>query len=167
MISTQNTETDILHAARKIFHQAGFDGARMQEIANEAGINKALLHYYFRSKDKLFEAVFQDTLKTHLVPVVQVLISDQTLEEKIPIFVSRYIDQLLEYPYVPAFILHELNRNPNRLIQFVASQDVIHMQILHNQITDGINQGRYHKVNPMQLIAHLISMLVFPFVART
>ena len=81
-----NTEQIILKAARKVFTHKGFDGARMQEIADEAGINKALLHYYFRSKDKLFEAIFKEVITTFFPRIISVLTSDLSLFEKITLF---------------------------------------------------------------------------------
>lgn len=160
------TETQILDAAKVVFHRAGFTGARMQEIADEAGINKALLHYYYRSKSKLFEAVFQEAMKKNFLPVVHVLSTDRPLEEKIPLFVEGYIDQLIRHPYVPAFVLHELNRNPAYLVDFFRSMKVSFSPVLAEQIQKGIDEGRYREVDPKQMIASLVGMVIFPFIAR-
>ena len=78
-----STEKTILEAAKKVFLDKGFDGARMQEIADEAGINKALLHYYFRSKDKLFDAIFEEAFKQFLPNISDIMVSDISIEEKV------------------------------------------------------------------------------------
>ena len=93
MVNLQaNTEQKILEAAKRIFHQKGFEGARMQEIANEAGINKALLHYYFRSKEKLFEAVFQDAFSQLMGQAREIFFSEKPLKEKITAFLGNYLN---------------------------------------------------------------------------
>ena len=76
IIQEADTEQLILEAAKKVFFNKGFDGARMQEIADVAGINKALLHYYFRSKDKLFEAIFFDAFQQFIPRVVENMNAD-------------------------------------------------------------------------------------------
>ena len=109
------TEKKILDAARSVFIKKGMYGARMQEIADEAGINKALLHYYFRNKNKLFDAVFIDTASQFIPNLVELLDSESSLEEKIQGFVSYYIDMLWQNPYLPVFIINEIHQDPERL----------------------------------------------------
>src|SRR6478672_7495746 len=121
MVNTrdQSTEEKILSAARKVFLNKGMDGARMQDIADEAGINKALLHYYFRSKDKLFEQIFMEVASAFLPKIFSILESEQTLFEKIELFCSEYISQEIKTPYVPIFILNEINRQPKAFLKKV------------------------------------------------
>src|SRR5436309_11093265 len=97
----QSAEEKIIAAARKVFLSKGMDGARMQDIADEAGINKALLHYYFRSKDKLFEHIFMEVVAAFLPRIFAILESEATLFEKIEQFCSEYIGQEIKTPYVP------------------------------------------------------------------
>lgn len=125
----QGTETRILEAAKKVFIRKGLDGSRMQEIANEAGINKALLHYYFRSKQKLFEAVFSYAFIKFLPKVTEVLNADMPFLKKIEIFIDNYIDLLIENPFLPIFILNELYRQPEKLIYLIRSSG-IHPEVL-------------------------------------
>ena len=92
-------------------------GARMQDIADEAGINKAMLHYYFRSKEKLFEKIFTE-LSQHFFPrLVKIFESDESLFRKIELFVAEYIDQMRRTPYLPIFVLNEVNRQPETFIK--------------------------------------------------
>src|SRR6476469_2105507 len=105
-------EQRILAAAKKIFLSKGLDGARMQDIADEAGINKALLHYYFRSKDKLFEQIFMEVASAFLPRIFAILESEATLFDKIEKFCSEYISQEIKTPYVPILLLHDNKRQP-------------------------------------------------------
>lgn len=155
----------ILSAAREVFHRAGFDGARTKDIADAAGINKALLHYYFRSKDDLFEAVFQDAFRTHFQPIIQVMGTDLPLEEKVTTFVAAYIDTILQHPYIPGFVIHELNRNPQRMANLAVTMNRGAITTFLDQIRQGITSGRYRQMDPRQALASLMSLTLFPFIA--
>jgi len=91
-----STEGTILEAAKKVFISHGFDGTSMQQIANEAGINKSLLHYYFRNKEKLFAAVFSYAFQNFIPQVQGILNSDISVFIKIERIVSEYMDMLLK-----------------------------------------------------------------------
>lgn len=160
----KNTERIILEAAKKVFLQKGHSGARMQEIADEAGINKALLHYYFRSKDKLFEAIFQDAFQNFIPQISGLINSELPVIEKIWAFVDSYIDLLLKNPHVPIFILSELHHNPDRLTQMFMNYGIQPSPFL-SQLDAEINAGRIRPVNPRHLIVNMISMCVMPFAA--
>ncbi len=165
MEEERNTEQLILNAAKKVFLRKGFDGARMQEIADEAGINKALVHYYYRSKDKLFNAIFTEAFST-LIPTIEELIEkEQGLFEKIWGVIDHYIDMLSNNPHLPMFIFHEISRNPERLLQF-ASNIGIKPQKLISAIQREIDQGNIRPVKPEHLIVNIIAMCIFPFVGR-
>ena len=118
-MTKEDLQTDqiILDAARRVFQRSGLGGARMQEIANEAEISKASLHYYYRSKDKLFQNVFQQDFQKFMIPLVGILRDPAlTLEQRIRTFVGSYIQTLLDNPGMPLFIMQELSSNPDRLI---------------------------------------------------
>src|SRR3954463_7666646 len=103
-------EQKILEAAKQVFFDKGMHGARMQDIADKAGINKAMLHYYFRSKEKLFETIFIDATG-HLFPKLSsILESDKTIFEKIELICVEYINQIQQIPYLPIFIISEASR---------------------------------------------------------
>ena len=101
----ENTEEQILEAAISIFQTKGMDGARMQEIADKAGINKAMLHYYYRSKKLLFEAVFKNAFSLLAPQLNNILNDDSSIEEKIKSFTSNYITFIIKHPYLPNFII--------------------------------------------------------------
>jgi TetR/AcrR family transcriptional regulator len=160
-----NTEQQILEGAKKVFIIKGFDGARMQEIADEAGINKALLHYYYRSKDKLFEAVFRESLGTFIPKLGELFNSDLDLCNKISSFVNIYVDMLLANPYLPMFILHEINRDPHRII-YIMKQSGLKPDIFIKQIQNDIKKKKIKTITPLQLLVNMLSLCIFPFAGR-
>ncbi|MCF8366286.1 MAG: TetR/AcrR family transcriptional regulator [Bacteroidales bacterium] len=160
-----NTEKIILEAARKVFIEKGKEGARMQEIADEAGINKALLHYYFRNKQRLFEAVFLEAFEKFLPQLKIVIESDKPFLEVIQLFIENYINVIIENPYLPGFILHELSSNPENLA-LLLQQRVNNMDILVDKINVEIQQGKIKPIDPRQIIINILGLCIFPFVAR-
>lgn len=160
------TEKIILEAARQIFIRKGFDGARMQEIADEANINKALLHYYFRSKDKLFMAIFVDVIQAFISSSVK-FIQDpgQSVFDKIRLFVEKYISLIQENPYLPGFILNELNQRPGRLVGVFKSSG-LKLDYFYSQIEKEVKEGKIEPVEPEHLLVNMISMCIFPFVGK-
>lgn len=161
---TENTEQKIIHAAREVFIIKGMDGARMQEIANEAGINKSLLHYYFRSKDKLFERVFTDTFSSVVETINNVFLISDSLESFIENFVIAYTSVLIEKPFIPNFVLHELSRNPQRIVNHINSSNFDKAKIISLIASQEIDYVR--PFDPVQVIVDIISLSIFPFVAR-
>lgn len=160
------TEQKILEAAKKIFLVKGLDGARMQDIADEAGINKAMLHYYFRSKDKLFEQIFAEVAGHFLPRIIAIFESEKTVFEKIDTFCSEYINQVIQTPYVPIFILNEINRHPEEFLKKVFGNKMPPMEKVIKQLEKEKKQGTIKKVEPMELLLNVVSLCIFPFVAR-
>ncbi len=160
------TEKIILETARQVFIRKGFDGARMQEIADEASINKALLHYYFRNKEKLFMAIFVEVIQSFILSSVK-LIQDpgHSVFDKIRLFVEKYISLIQENPYLPGFILNELNRRPDRLVGIFKSSG-LELDYFFSQIEKEIREGKIKPVEPEHLLINMISMCVFPFVGK-
>ena len=161
----KNTETLILDTARQVFVEKGFDGARMQEIADEAGINKALLHYYYRSKQKLFEAIFDESFQKIIPRVLEFMESSMPLADKIESFINSYIDLLITEPHLPSFVLHELNRNPYRIGNMILKSG-INPKLIKEQLAKQMSKEDYTKIDPLELVVNMISLCIFPFVAR-
>ncbi len=161
----ENTESQILKAAREVFIAKGLDGARMQEIADHAGINKALLHYYFRTKEKLFEAVFSEVAANLFPAMKQVLAAEICIKEKIVLFVKVYLKGIGENPFIPAFVINTLNSNPDRFLKHLRKTgiDPRHIQ---KQIDTEAAQGLIRPIKAEHLMVNLIAMCIFPFVAR-
>lgn len=161
-----STEQKIFDAAHEIFTQKGMDGAKMQEIADRAGINKALLHYYYRSKEKLYETVARAILGKAIPAVRQVIESDLPLEEKIRRFIETYIDIISRNTFIPLFIISEINKHPDRFIDSVLPKDLPKPEVFFQQVQAEIDAGRIRPVKPQHLIVNVISMCVFPFVGK-
>ncbi|MBS1611024.1 MAG: TetR/AcrR family transcriptional regulator [Bacteroidetes bacterium] len=161
------TEEKILAAAQKIFVKKGMAGARMQEIADEAGINKAMLHYYFRNKEMLFEMIFRQSAQK-LFPRLNIIFeSDAPLFEKIEKFVSEYIDVIRENPYLPMFVLGEMNRNPEGFYKKMKYEfDFPKPDRFLQQIKKDAKEGKIKPIRPPQLLMNIISGTIFPFMAR-
>ena len=166
MAKTDTTEQKIVEAAKKNFLAKGLTGARMQDIADEAGINKALLHYYFRSKNKLFEHIFTEISSAFLPKIISILESDKTLFEKIEIFCREYISQVMRTPYVPIFILNEINQQPEAFLKKMFGDRKPPVDIFLKQFQKEIKQGKIKPVNPIQLFINIMGLCVFPFVAK-
>ncbi|HPS46052.1 MAG TPA: TetR/AcrR family transcriptional regulator [Bacteroidales bacterium] len=163
--SDKNTEKIILDAAKKVFLVKGFDGARMQEIADEAGINKALVHYYFRSKENLFDAIFKEAFQQFMPQVAEIVNSEESLIRIIEKFSDMYTRMLLNNPHLPMFILHEINRNPEQLAEKFRSFGVKPEQLVQ-VFQKKCSQENYRVIDPRHLIVNLLGLCIFPFVAR-
>lgn len=165
--SDNSTEQKILEAAETVFHEKGYDGARMQEIADKASINKGLLHYYFKSKDALFDAIFGMALKRMMSNINAILSTDIPLEEKIDLIVDGYMNMLSRNSSLPRFVIMELNKDPDR---FIAKHLNGSIQNVFSSFIDSVQKeidaGRIRPIDPRHLFMNMISMIIFPYVGR-
>lgn len=177
-----DTEARILDAARAVFIRRGTAGARMQEIAAEAGVNQALLHYYFRSKERLAAAVFREAAGRLAPAIADILASDATLDEKVERFVHIYIDSVREQPYLPGYLLAELHHHPERLKALVATVRLPGgaeqraggiaplagrvMETLGGQLRERAAEGSMRPISPVQFLVNVAALTIFPFAAR-
>ncbi|HPF97940.1 MAG: TetR/AcrR family transcriptional regulator [Flavobacteriaceae bacterium] len=162
----QTIEAKILNAAENVFQRKGMDGARMQEIANEAGINKALLHYYFRSKQLLFEAVFKKAFSLLAPQLNKILNDDSSVEDKIKNFSFNYISFISEHPYLPNFIISELNRNPNFFLTIKEPHGFPRLDKFKKQVETDVEKGILKPIKAEQLFMNIIALNVFPFIGK-
>jgi len=168
------TEQQILDAAHAVFVRRGTSGARMQDIAAEAGVNQALLHYYFRSKERLSEAVFRRAAAQLLPRVIEAMASELSIEDKVARVVELELDHLLRVPYLPGYIISELHHHPERARQLISAvtgmtpEDVRPRVVtrLREQLDAGVRDGRFRPIAPDQFIVNLFSLCIFPFAAR-
>ncbi len=161
-----STEQKIFDAAHEVFMQKGMDGAKMQEIADRAGINKALLHYYYRSKEKLYEMVARAIIGRAVPVIREFLETDFPLEEKMRRFVNFYIDVISRNPYVPIFVISEMNKHPDRFIEHILPKDLPKPDFFFWQIETEIAAGRIRPIKPQHLLVNMVSLCIFPFVAK-
>ncbi len=160
-----STEESILIVAREVFMQNGYDGTSMQMIADAAGINKSLLHYYYRTKEKLFGKIFSKAFGQFLPHVGVIFMSDMSLEEKIYAFTERYIDVFIENPLIPIFVMQELSKNPQHLADLIREAG-INPDIMMEKIVQSLKQEGIVFGDPKHFMVNLISLCVFPFAAR-
>lgn len=168
-MSEQNTEEKILLAAHKVFSKTGFAGARMDDIAKEAGINRALLHYYYRSKDKLFELVFHKNFMEFVEGLVKINLSGMDLFSKIEAIVQHQIDSNLKNPNLASFILHELNTNPEIIVGMAntKSKGLNNLyQVFEKSVEEAYQNNLILKTDAKQLWMNTVSMAMFPFIGR-
>lgn len=168
------TERQILEAAGRVFVRRGTAGARMSEIAEEAGVNQALLHYYFSSKAELARAVFIGAARRLFPRVLETLASEAPLEEKVRRVAELEIDFLLRHPQLPGYILSELSHHPERADELFEAlsgstvEDAIPrvMRRVGAQIDAAVEAGELRPIEPETFVVNLISLCIFPFAAR-
>lgn len=169
MTDAKSTEEKILEAAKQEFLEKGFSGARMEAIAQRAGINKALLHYYFRNKERLFEEVFAYFFRQILPGLRQIVESDAHVLDKMDRFVQHYIDFLRRNPDLPLFIMHELRTGPKERLRMLVEKKMTEFEYVRSfimQIAMAGARGEIRAVPPLHIVLNVVSMCVFPFVAR-
>lgn len=158
--TAMSTEEKIKAAATKIFVEKGFAATRTRDIASAAGINLALLNYYFRSKEKLFEVVMTESLALFLVGLEEILNDVNTvLKDKMAGIAGHYIDLLKKHPDLPLFILTEVKAEPSRLENNLSLQEMLKESNFYKQL-EAMTQK---KIAPMHLIMNMLGILVFPF----
>ena len=163
----KNTEQIILQAARKVFIEKGLAGSRMQDIADQAGYNKALLHYYFTSKNKLFDIVFEQEVGIFFSHLGEILMAELPLFEKIEKVVLLDIERLTQFPGLPNFMLNEMSRNPDVILKRLKKLPM--EMILGNfqkQINAELRKKKKKKISAQQLLINIQSLCIFPFIAR-
>lgn len=160
------TEEKIKEAARKIFTQKGYAATRTRDIAEEAGLNLALLNYYFRSKEKLFDIIMLETLQQFMVGMKSLLSTESTtVEEKITTIVSNYIDMLIKQPNMPLFIFSEIKANPKKLISKMGIKDFLMTSQFLKQFKEGVKANKIEPIDPLHFIMNILGLTVFPFIA--
>jgi AcrR family transcriptional regulator len=162
----ETTEQQILDAAKNVFQSKGMDGARMQEIADEAGINKAMLHYYYRSKQLLFEAVFKQVFSLLAPQLNAILNDDSDIENKIRNFTNNYTSFMMKHPYLPNFIIQELNRNDDFILKLKENTGFPTLEKFKVKVESEINQGVLKPINADQLFVNIIALNIFPFLGK-
>ena len=155
-----------MDAAKTVFQAKGMNGARMQEIADEAGINKAMLHYYYRSKENLFEAVFNSAFSLLAPQLSAILNNDSSIEDKIKNFTFNYITFMLKHPYLPNFIIQEVNRKEDFILKLKENIGFPNLDKFKVKVEDEIKQGILNPIEADQLFVNIIALSIFPFLGK-
>ena len=162
----KETEERIFEAAQQVFQLRGYEGARMQEIADEAGINKSMLHYYFRNKSTLFQEVFKQGVRKIMPGLMAILAGEKPLRAKVEEVVNFYHDVYVENPHLPAFVVYEMNQNPDRFREFMHVQQVQLPEEFIEQIDEAVAVGKIRRIAPDQFLINIISMCMMPMIGR-
>ena len=158
----KQTESKIFDAATEIFEEKGLAAARMQDIADRAKINKALLHYYFRSKEKLFIAVFDKLADKMFKKFASIFEEDMPFEEKIRYFFKEHMSFLQKNPKLPMFILAEISRNPKLMEKFLSKVNISNIK---TKISSDVSASLPEEAIP-HLMVSIVSLSVFPIAAK-
>lgn len=165
---SETTELRILNTARQHFVRSGFSGTRMQEIADDAEINKALLHYYFRSKAKLYQEVIDTTLNTLFPPLAEAMGQSGTFAERLERIIDTYITTLMKHPDIPVFIISELSQRQESFIKKIKTRSEFFpaVQSFILQMSSEMEEGIIRKMEPLHLFLNIVGLIVFPFIAK-
>jgi len=159
-----STEEKIKKAALKLFTQKGYAATRTRDISKEAGINLALLNYYYGSKEKLFELVMTEILQEFFNGITRIFNDKKTsLEEKIKIFVASYTGLLKQQPDLPLFIFHEIRMNPEKLASKMGVHRVF-TSLFFTQLKQEMERRKIVRIHPLHYVINMIGMCVFPFI---
>lgn len=166
-VNNTGTETKIIQAAKEIFQVYGYPGARMQQIADKAGINKTLLHYYFRDKKKLFNAVFTDAIHKFFPPLIEVISEKNvSLFDKIRKIVDYQIQTLKDNTYLASFIINKFNQNQEEAVKLFSHKGRLLPNIFVDQVNDAKKKGLIINIEPFELIINIVSLNVFPILNK-
>lgn len=161
-----STEEKIKEAARAVFTKKGYAAAKTRDIAQEAGINLALLNYYFRSKENLFGIVMMESAQKFFVSMKDILNDEKTsLEKKLELMIGNYIDQLISDPNFPLFMLSEIQANPELLLSKMGSRDFLQRSVLFKQLGEAIVKNKI-AIHPLHYLMNIIGITVFPFIGK-
>ena len=163
----QNIEHQIVEAARKMFLKKGFENVNMADIAAEVGLTRPAMHYYFRTKERLFQAIFGDILMSFLPAVSDTISSDLTLEEKLERITDKYLTILNNNPSLPLFLINETQRDLEGFIRMALSNDVA---LMGRKVFDAFAQemaaGRIRKVPQAEIFFTFYGLVTFPYISR-
>jgi AcrR family transcriptional regulator len=163
----QQTRERILDAAHAVFLRKGTAGARTQEIANEAGVNKALVHYYFGTKAALADAIFERSMGA-LTPLIFGILADEhrTIEQKVREIVRAQIAFHTAHPYVAGYMISEMHAEPQRMVDLVAKRGGPPLEVIRRQLREAADSGAMRSISPEQFVVNMMGLLIFPFALR-
>ncbi len=166
MTKSKSTEQKIFDAATELFLEKGVDRTSVREIATKADINLALMNYYFRSKENLFDAIFSQLVKKNTKKLIKILDSDIGLEEKVRQYVNVYIDMLSENPLLVSFVMSILHRSRDRITEMKAISSLYSTDQFAQQIIDESKKGNIRRTDPTQFYVDMLSLIAFPFAIK-
>ncbi len=161
------TEKLIKDKAKKLFFQKGFLNATTQEIADEAGVNRALIHYYFRSRELMLDTILNETLLEKKERVRSVLSSDLPFRKKIAHYINALVDYGLTYPYLDNFIISETARHPDKIRAFCAKVTSKSSDLISEQLEAEIKKKKLAPISPEHFMVNLSALCNYPLLAKS
>lgn len=161
-IKKDQTQELIKETAKKLFFVQGRFDATTQEIADEVGVNRTLINYYFRSRDNLLQIIFQDAQKVEKQKSELIMDSDLAFKEKITKFITNSLQTSLKYPYLETYIVSQINKGNCQEREISQEQ----LKKFYKDIEAEMEAGTIEKMEPVQFIFNMISLLVFPSAVR-
>jgi TetR/AcrR family transcriptional regulator len=169
MSNDQNMEQSILKAATRLFLEKGFSATTTTEIAKEAGCNQALVHYYYRTKDKLFAAIFEKKMEYFITNLLQISEEHIPFEEKLKRKIEKHFDIIMEDPKFPLFFFAEISANPKRLEilkQMLGDKPQVIVRQFQEELQQEIKAGRIRPISVFNLLMTIVSLNIIGFIAE-
>lgn len=163
-----DVEKKILEAAKIVFIRKGYENTAMKDIADEAGISRTALNYYFRTKENLFSAIFGEVIRLFLPRLETIVDTPAPFLQKIDPVVTQYMNMIWENPLLPYFIVGEVNRDADHLLRVIAGmkeKDEVVFRLIA-QITDEMDRGLLRKMPLIHLVSTFFALVAFPMVMR-
>jgi TetR/AcrR family transcriptional regulator len=161
------TEKLIKEKAKNLFFQKGFLNATTQEIADEAGVNRALIHYYFRSREQMLEVLLDETLLEKRERVRTILLADLPFRIKIARYIDVVVDYGLTYPYLENFIISETARKPDKVKLFCAMDKLKSSDLIREQLNLEIKAGNISQMSAEHFMVNLAALCNYPLLAKS
>ena len=161
------TEKLIKEKAKILFFQKGFLNATTQEIANEAGVNRALIHYYFRSRDQMLDILLDETLLEKKDRVRTILSSELPFREKIAHYIDAIVDYGLTYPYLENFIISETARHPDKIREFCSRDKVKSSDLIREDLEKEIKKKKIAPISAVHFMVNLSALCNYPLLAKS
>jgi AcrR family transcriptional regulator len=161
------TEKLIKEKAKILFFQKGLLNATTQEIADEAGVNRALIHYYFRSRELMLEILLEETLKEKKDRARSILTSTLPFREKIASYIDAVVDYGLKYPYLENFIISEAARRPDTIKSFCSKDKVTSSELIREGLESEIKKGRMVEISAVHFMVNLAALCNYPLLAKS
>jgi len=161
-----DTEKLIKEKAKILFFQKGLLKATTQEIADEAGVNRALIHYYFRSREQMLETLLDETLHEKKDRVRGILTSTMPFKQKIALYIDIVIDYGLTYPYLDNFIISETARRPEKIKSFCSNDRMKSSDLIRSELAEEIAKGKIADISAEHFMVNLSSLCHYPLLAK-
>ena len=165
-VDAAQTEHLIKEKAKVLFFQKGFLNATTQEIADEAGVNRALIHYYFRSREHMLELLLAETIQEKRDRVRKILRASAPFHVKIANYINALVDYGLKYPYLENFVIHETARHPDKAKALCARDRVKSIDLLRDELEREIAEGRLAPISAEHFMVNLSALTNYPLLAK-